>query len=163
MINPKLPPFLEESVSLLVRHFGPDKVQAALESAVQKGHGDKRKPSRGGTSGNSKPSKPPILTALHDLKEKDQEKHIILTKFFENLKSRSVLPDSQDIRQFAQVVGLKDVEGKTRKDMSSSLMRFLIEQPTDQLKGFLKDAEGISERDRQQGFSILTDKLLGDK
>ncbi len=73
------------------------------------------------------------------------------------------MPESQDIRFFAQIISLKEITGKSRKDMIPTLMRFLLEQSTEQLEDYVKKAINVSEEQRQQGFSVLTDKLLGDK
>jgi hypothetical protein len=73
------------------------------------------------------------------------------------------LPDSQDIRFFAHIIGLKEISGKSRKDMIPKLMRFLFAQSTEQIKKNIERAATVSEQQRQQGFSVLTDKLLGDK
>jgi len=87
----------------------------------------------------------------------------LLSEFLGHLKNREILPESQDIRLFAQLIGLKDIGGKSRRDMIPALMRFLLEQPTERLRIDLQNAANISEQQRQQGFSVLTDKLLGEK
>ena len=97
---------------------------------------------------------------LKQLQQEDQEKHRLLTAFFKRLKDKAVLPESQDIHQFAQVIGLKSINGKSRKDMLPRLMRFLLEQPTERLKVDIEAAANVSEQQRKQGFSVLTDKLL---
>jgi hypothetical protein len=86
-------------------------------------------------------------------------KHCFLTE----LKYTKVLPEAQDIRHFAQVIGIKEINGKSRKEMIPKLMRFLVEQPIERLKVDIETAPNISEQQRQQGFSVLTDKLLSDK
>jgi hypothetical protein len=55
-----------------------------------------------------------------------------------------------------------EIAGKSRKVMIPDLMRFLVEQPIERLQADIKTAASISEQQRQQGFSVLTDKLLGD-
>ncbi len=64
-------------------------------------------------------------------------------------------------RHFAQIVGLKDIDGKSRKEMIPKMMRFLMEMPVERLRVSIENASNISERQRQMGFSILTDKLIG--
>ncbi|MGA2263519.1 MAG: hypothetical protein ABSH28_19050 [Acidobacteriota bacterium] len=76
------------------------------------------------------------------------------------LKNRQILPESQDIRHFAQIIGLKDIGGKSRKALIPKLMRFLIDQPVERLTIGIESANNISEQQRQMGFSVLTDKLL---
>ena len=70
------------------------------------------------------------------------------------------MPESQDIRHFVQLIGLKEIAGKSRKDMIATLMRFLVEQPTERLQFDIDKAANVSEQQRQRGFSVLTDKLL---
>ena len=62
--------------------------------------------------------------------------------------------------QFAQIIGQKDIDGKSRKDMLPRLMCFLLEKPTERLKVDIEAAANVSEQQRKQGFSVLADKLL---
>ena len=114
-------------------------------------------------SRDQKPTRLPVANALELIRGSDPEKHRLLSEFLGHLKDRKILPESQDIRHFAQLIGLKDIGGKSRKDMIPTLMRFLLEQPTERLQIDLQSADNISEEQRQQGFSVLTDKLLGEK
>lgn len=45
--------------------------------------------------------------------------------------------------------------------MIPKMMRFLMEMPVERLRVSIESASNISERQRQMGFSILTDKLIG--
>src|SRR5260221_4935772 len=154
---------LEESLSLLVRHFGFDQVQRTLlkvsDSAVER---TKDKNPRASSKRNQQ-TNPSITNTLEKLRQEDDEKYRLLLDFYLQLKDRKILPESQDIRQFAQIVGLKEIRGKSRQDLIPQLMRFLVEQPKDRLQVDVKRAATVSEAERQQGFSVLTDKLLGDK
>ena len=94
------------------------------------------------------------------IRREDEEKAHTLSEFYMHLKDRKVLPESQDIRHFAQLIGLKQISGKSRKDMIPTLMRFLLEQPTERLQSVIDIAANVSEQQRQQGFSVLTDKLM---
>jgi hypothetical protein len=104
-----------------------------------------------------------VVNALELIRQGNPEKHRLLAEFLNDLKDRKVLPESQDVRHFAQIIGLKDISGKSRKDMIPTLMHFLMEQPIERLRIDLQRASNISEHQRQQGFSVLTDKLLGEK
>ncbi len=155
--------YVDSAVRLLVDHFGVDRVRAALakvsHGAAATCEGQARRQSR-------KPDRvanPTVTSTLNQLRHKDEVKHRLLTEFYTHLKHRKVLPESQDIRHFAQLIGLKEIGGKSRKDMIPTLMRFLLELPSGQLRTDLKKADNISEHQRQQGFSVLTDKLLGEK
>lgn len=156
-------PFLEDMLGLLVQHFGADRVRAALahvsNGAVEASEGQARR--RFSNPGHQ--TNPSIASTLEQFRKKDGEKHRLLTDLYTRLKDGKVLPESQDIRQFAHLIGLKEISGKARKDMIPRLMRFLLEQPTEQLQVDVKTAENISEKQRQQGFSVLTDKLLGQR
>jgi hypothetical protein len=105
---------------------------------------------------------PSVTTAMEQLQQKDEEKHRLLADFYTRLKDRKVLLESQDVRHFALLIGMKEIGGKSRKDMIPRLMRFLLEQPTDRLVVDIETAANVSEQHRRQGFSVLTDNLLGD-
>lgn len=152
---------LEDAVALLVQHFGVNQVRASLakisNGAVEASEGQARPP----LSANPHKANPSVTSILEQLRQRDEEKCLLLTDFYTHLKDRKVLPESQDIRQFAQLIGLKEIRGKSRKDMIPTLMRFLLEQPTERLRSDIRRAANVSEQQRQQGFSVLTDKLLG--
>jgi hypothetical protein len=155
--------FLEDMLGVLVQHFGIERVQAVLTKISNTGvellrHQPQRPRIRAG-----QPINPSITIMLEELRQKDATKYRILKAFYADLKDRKVLPESQDIRQFAQLIGLKEIRGKSRKDLLPRLMRFLLEQPTERLRLDVERAATVSEQQRQQGFSVLTDKLLGDK
>lgn len=154
---------VDEAVGLLVKHFGADRVRAALPKAS---NGAVRASEREPNSGSSRPdlqASPTVTSMLEQLRQTDEEKYRLLAGFYTQLKDRTVLPESQDIRHFAQLIGLKEISGKSRKDMVPKLMRFLLEQPTERLQVDIETAPNVSEQQRQKGFSVLTDKLLGEK
>jgi hypothetical protein len=155
--------FLEDAIRLLVQHFGASEVQAALARAKTGRAEESQKRSRDSVHRAQQPKRPSIAKALELIRGNDPEKHRLLSEFFTQLKDRTILPESQDIRHFAQLIGLKSIPGKSRNDMIPTLMRFLLEQPSERLHTDLKKADSISEQQRQQGFSVLTDKLVGNK
>jgi len=155
--------FLEEEVRLLVQYFGVDKVRTALSKVSNGVVAVLERQSRCQPAEPDRQAKPSITSMLEQLRQRDEEKHRLLVGFYIQLKDMRVLPESQDIRHFAQVVGLKEIAGKSRKVMIPNLIRFLVEQPTERLRVDIETASNISEQQRQQGFSVLTDKLLGDK
>lgn len=155
--------FIDESVELFVKEFGVKRVRAALarasNGAVSASDAQPRRHSR-------KPdlqASPTINSVLEQLRHEDEEKYRLLVGFYTQLKDRSVLPEAQDIRHFAQLIGLKEISGKSRKDMIPRLMRFLLEQPKERLQIDIDTAANVSEQQRQKGFSVLTDKLLGEQ
>jgi hypothetical protein len=151
---------LEEQVGLLVRHFGLSKVQAALAKASPKAEKQSETPVLQTVSRAQRPIRPTIVQSLEAIRQTSPDKHRLLSEFLTQLKRRQVLAESQDIRQFAQLVGLKEISGKSRKDMIPKLMRFLLDLPIDRLRTDLQNASNISEQQRRMGFSVLTDKLL---
>lgn len=155
--------FLEEAIGLLVHHFGIKRVRAALAKVAAGDDDEAQKPPRRAVPRDQKPTRPSVVNTLELIRGTDPEKHLLLSEFLGHLKGRKILPESQDIRHFAQLIGLKDIDGKSRKDMIPTLMRFLLEQPIERLRIDLQNANNISEQQRQQGFSVLTDKLLGEK
>lgn len=157
------PTLLEDTIQVLVRHFGADRVRAALskisddleESSQNEARSDSRRPNQ--------PATPTIPHLLEELHKVDVVKFRLLADFYQKLREKRVLPEAQDIRHYAQLIGLKEIEGNSRRDLIPRLMRFLMEQTAESLQGDLQRAEGISEEVRQRGFSVLTDKLLGEK
>ena len=156
--------FLEEGVALLVQYFGVDRVRAAVAKVSNGAVESFESQPRFANLLNPiiKPT-PSVTRTLEELREKDEATHRLLTDFYTRLKDRRVLPESQDIRHFAQLIGLKEISGKSRKNMIPGLMRFLLEEAPERLQVDIETAAKVSEQQRQQGFSVLTDKLLGDK
>ena len=154
---------LDEQIGLLVRHFGVRRVRAALAKFSIEGNKEAPAAIRKSASVYPKPNKTVGIGTLELIREIDPEKHRLLSEFLVRLNNRMVLPESQDIRQFAQLVGLKDIQGKSRKDLIPKLMRFLIERATERLRVDIQRADNISQQQRQEGFSVLTDKLLGQR
>ena len=155
--------FLDEVIRLLVENFGAKDVHDALVRATIAPAVQWQKPSRESEDRAGQSKHPTIATALELIRENEPEKYQVLSEFFKELKDRKILPESQDIRYFAQLIGLKTITGKSRKDMIPKLMRFLPNEPSERLLNDVKKADGISEQQRQQGFSVLTDELLGSK
>jgi len=157
------PTFLDDEVELLVKHFGVDRVRNAL-SKISNGVADAHeRQARFQPPEVDSPAIKSITITLEELRQIDTEKYRILDDFYLHLKNKKVLPESQDIRHFAQLIGLKEINGKSRKDLIPKLIRFLVEQPVAQLRTELEKAANISEQQRENGFSVLTDSLLGDK
>ncbi len=155
--------FLDNEVCLLAQHFGVEKVQAALGRVLANRVEKAQKPCRKAVRRHQQPARPNIAVALESIRVTDPEKHRLLSLFLDDLRHRRVLRESQDIRYFAQLIGLKEIAGRSRRDMLPALIRFLLEQPEERLKSHLEKANNISEQQRQMGFSVLTDKLVGKR
>src|SRR5438105_3859219 len=100
--------FLEESITLLTQHFGVERVRSALAKVSIESDEDQQKPTRQSVSRNQKPNRPTIVNALESIRQGHPEKHRLLAEFLSDLKDRKILPESQDVRHFAQLIGLKD-------------------------------------------------------
>jgi hypothetical protein len=154
---------LEEEIHLLVKHFGAQRVRSAVDrltSSIEthtKATNGRRPPT------NIRPMQPHVAAKLDSIQGTDPEKHRLLIEFHAALNDHRVLSEPQDIRQFAQIIGLKEIRGRSRKDLIPHLMRFLLESPAAKLRSDLGRASEISERHRQEGFSVLTDKLVGER
>jgi hypothetical protein len=152
---------LEEAVSLLVTHYGSKKVRAAVAKVAPEG--DAKQETQRRTRPIEKTStRPCIRSGLEDLKNIDPERYRLLDEFLTSVRDRRILPDSEDLRQFAQFAGLKELKGRSRRDMIPKVVVFLMELPNEKLADALKHAERISEATRRNAYSVLTDKLLRD-
>jgi hypothetical protein len=154
---------LEDEIGLLVRHFGLEQVRAVVAKFSIRGSEEPHALPRNTVRSDRKPGRPTIVNALELVRGSDPEKYRLLSEFLTRLRDREILPESQDIRHFAQLVGLKDIQGKSRKDMIPTLMRFLLQRSTESLRVGILRADNISQQQRQEGFSVLTDKLLGKR
>lgn len=163
MKNRPKPSLLEDALGLLVQHFGVERVRSALAKVSVKGADELRDTKPKPIPTQLRVSGETVSHALESIQGAEPDKHRLLSDFHNLLNVRGSLPDPQDIRHFAQLIGLKRIEGKSRKEMIPTLMRFLLTLPTEQLRVDIQHAANISERERQQGFSVLTDKLLGEK
>ncbi|MFN0196683.1 MAG: hypothetical protein ACKVT0_08045 [Planctomycetaceae bacterium] len=154
---------VDEQIGLLVKHFGVAPVRAAFDKASNGAVRSSEAQPRSRSSRPDRRASPTVTSMLEQLLQNDAEKYHLLAGFYTQLKNKTVLPEAQDIRHFAQLIGLKEICGKSRKGMVPSLMRFLLEQPTERLQVDISAAPNISEQQRQMGFSVITDKLLGKK
>ncbi len=155
--------FLENSVELLVQHFGVGSVRNALAKVSRRADNVSKSKSARHVEKPDRETNLSVTSTLEQIRERDMEKHRLLSSFYMQLIDKEVLPESQDIRQFAQLFGIKEIVGRSRREMIRKLMRCLFEQPTERLQVDIREAANISEQQRQQGFSVLTDKILGNE
>ncbi|MBI2741579.1 MAG: hypothetical protein HYX38_34225 [Rhodospirillales bacterium] len=151
--------FLERMLGLMVSHFGAAEVRATLDRLTN----DIRGPTS--ISQDTAPrlrtkAGPPVRQVLEELKKKDEEAHSIVSEFYSRLLDRKVLPQSEDVRRFGHLIGMKKVPGKARKDMLPIVVRTLVELPVERIKSAVASAATMSEEQRRQGYGILTDRLL---
>jgi hypothetical protein len=151
---------LAEQIELLVKHFGINRVRAALAKVTEAHEGNEKTVAPHKDAGRKR-IRAIGGTVIEAIRESDPDKYWLLSEFFIRLKDRLVLPESQDIRYFAQLAGLKSIGGKSRDEMVPKLMRFLVDQPIEKLRIDIEGARNISEQQRRKGFSVLTDKLIG--
>jgi hypothetical protein len=150
-------------IELLIRQFGVERVRSALDKVTEKV--TEKLEAHAQSSSRTLPQRnaTTVTSGLEKLKQLDEGKYTLLSDFYRQLRDGSLLPEAQDIRHYAQMIGLKEISGKSRKDMIRKLMLFLFEQPAARLKVDLQKAASVSEQQRGEGFSILTDKLLREK
>src|SRR5712671_249791 len=101
--------YLKSLNSFLVRHL--EMVNAALAKVSTGGAKEPQEPWRKTVSRHQTPPRSTIANALELIRESAPEKHRLLSEFASQLNDRKILPESQDIRFFAQLIGLKDIEG----------------------------------------------------
>jgi len=154
---------LEEEIHLLVKHFGAQRVRSVVDKLTDNEGIQPRSTNRRRPPSNVRPMQPNVTARLEMIRETDPERYHLLANFHTALNDHGILAEPQDIRQFAQIVGLKEITGRSRKDLIPPLMRFLLESPVDKLKTEIEHASEISEQHRQEGFSVLTDKLVGER
>jgi hypothetical protein len=152
---------LTEQINVLVKHFGIERVRKAVAKVPPEDGKELRRPARKNGARSQGRIRPNGISSLESIRKTHPEKHRLLSEFVLRLKSRQVLPESQDIRHFVQIIGLKEIGGKSREDMLPKLIRFLVDQPIDKLRADIEGASNISEQQRLMGFSVLTEKLLG--
>src|SRR2546426_1059840 len=100
---------LEEEIALLVKYFGMQRIRAALAKVPAGGDEERRAPTRKMKPRSPRPPiRATVTQGLESIRERDPEKYLLLSEFLRRLEDRQILPESQDIRQFAQIVGLKD-------------------------------------------------------
>ncbi|HEY2839682.1 MAG TPA: hypothetical protein VGJ26_11055 [Pirellulales bacterium] len=154
--------FLRELLGLLIAEFGSDKVRRELLAIAPESLGVKSiRTSRSHKEKREGPaSRPTVRSTLEGLKANDPSRHRILNDFVVRLRERTVLPESEDLRHFAQLVGLKGLVARSRREMIPKLVLFLATLSQTQLSAAIAQASGISESSRKNAFSLLTDKLL---
>src|SRR5579872_3801453 len=91
---------LEDEIGLLVKHFGVEKVRAALSKILIKGNEESHSPVRKGAPNVKGPIHATIADALESIREQSPEKYRLLSQFLTHLKARDILPESQDIIHF---------------------------------------------------------------
>jgi hypothetical protein len=154
--------FLDEQIALLVGHFGVDRVRASVDRTSGGPRRGEGAPTRRASHLTNSPRES-LTAVLNGLKQSDPEKHRLLSDFVARLKRKEVLPDAEDIRRFAQTIGQKSIQGRSRRELVNELTSLLVESSLDQLRVVLPAAETISADHRQRGFAVLTDKLLREQ
>lgn len=154
---------VDDAIGLLIEHFGIEKVRAAFEKSTSETPVPSKPQRESHSTRAEHPANPTVSSLLEHLRLQDEEKYLILSDFYVNLKDRKVLTESQDIRHFAQTIGLKEIRGTSRRSMIPKLIQFLAGQQAELLRTHIRNAENVSEPQRQRGFSAITDKLLGEK
>jgi hypothetical protein len=154
--------FLEETLSLLIAHFGVDSVRSTFNKLAPPRSPSSNNSSSENEDNQSSTSRPRVDLIIDELKNTDPERAALLDGFRKNLIDRKLLIDTEDLRQFAISIGLKEITGRSRREMITNLMHFMLAVPANILPEYINNSGGISEESRRKGFSILTDKLMED-
>jgi hypothetical protein len=147
--------YLNQTLRTLVAFFGFDAVKRTLTSIEAKNDTKQR---------SARPPKTIVAVRLPkliaDLEASDLPRFELLKPFFSRLQKVELLPQAEDVRRFAALAGAKSLVGKSRKDLLPKLAPLLAPVPINELRLLLERAEGISEEERRQGFSVITEHLL---
>jgi hypothetical protein len=153
--------FVEEEIKLLVDHFGLETVQSALATVSSADPAPHRPTNRKSASAIRTGVVAGVEEAVAQLRDCDPERHSSLSLFLVNLRGRQILPEFQDIKQFAQLAGIKDLQSRSRGAAVGEVVQVMLKFPIETLRSLISAAETISAKHRQRGFSVLTEKLLG--
>jgi len=154
--------FLEKVLKTLIDRFNIDSVQNAFDQLKNTSNNEVSPPQKDKKDKPKRVKRNSVLEIIDSLKESDINKHNTLTDFYKKLKSNMVLREAEDIRYFSHIIGMKEISGKSRNELVSSLIRFLSTINLSELIEMIKKSENISSNQRQSGFGILTDRLLRD-
>ncbi len=98
----------------------------------------------------------PVRKELASVKASDPEKHALLLDFYEALQEKRALPTLRQLRDFVVDQGLPAIETTTRQKAIPSLIRFLVDLPTDELASKISDAGAMPrEHNALQGWSEI--------
>jgi hypothetical protein len=147
--------YLDQTLRALVAFFGVEAVKHGIAVIERIEAGPKRPPSdRPASTGGL----PKVIAALSG---SDPARFDLLRPFFERIVAGEVLPQSEDIRRFAELLRVKEpFPGKSRRDLISHLAGSLLKVPVDELRTLIHQADSIREEQRRKGYSLLTDHLL---
>lgn len=102
--------------------------------------------------------------SVHDelvaLERFDPQKHELLTKLYQGLQDKSVLPTFRDLKDFAAGQGLPPIKGGTRQKAIGPFIRSMIALPISELSQKLQALKSYSRSDRGlEGWSkIILDR-----
>lgn len=146
--------YLDQALRALVAFFGVEAVKRGVEVIERKGAEPKQPQS-------DRPTRTGLPKVIASLAVSDEARFDLLRPFFERILAGEVLPQSEDIRRFGELLRVKEpFPGKSRRDLIGHLAGLLLKVPLDELRTLIRDAEAIREEQRRKGFSLLTDHLL---
>jgi hypothetical protein len=102
----------------------------------------------------------PIPKALMALEHSDPQKFEILSKFYRDLVTKTVLPSLRDIKYLAEELGLPEIRAESRQKAISPLITMLAVYPLDKIKEKIQSVDRYRTGDRSlEGWSkIILDK-----
>jgi len=146
--------YLDVTLRALVAFFGIEAVTRAMADIEGKVTEPRRPRS-------DPPARITLPRAVAELAKSDPRRFDLLRPFFEKIMSGELLPQSEDIRRFAEHLRVKELlPGRSRRDLVVKLTGPLVAMPLNELPALLKEADSIFEEQRRKGYSLLTDRLL---
>lgn len=153
--------YLAEALMALVRFYGIDRLKQELDTISKQ---CEQFPAPTNQQININTARPPkqksLPKVITEISEREPEKGKLLENFFQKIVSASLLPEAEDVRRFADLVGIKKLKGKSRNELITKLANELVPLDLRRLENLLPQADGISSAQRREGYSILTDTLM---
>ncbi len=153
--------YLAEALMALVRFYGIDRIKQELDAISKQGEQFPAPTNRQDRIDTARSPKPkPLPKVVIEISEREPEKGKLLENFFQKIISAILLPEAEDVRRFADLVGIKKLKGKSRNELITKLANELVPLDMRSLENLLPQADGISSAQRREGYSILTDTLM---
>ncbi len=147
--------YLRDALAALVRFYGFHAVTDALTALETPS--SKSKNVRAVKTKRDESGIPRAILALHEM---DPPRYDLLRSFFASVQLGEVLVEAEDVRIFAEIAGLKELRGRSRRDLVPRLAEYLATLPVEELSSILAKASGVSSRERNQGFATITDRMM---
>lgn len=101
-----------------------------------------------------------LRSSLMQLRTTEPEKSVLLTRFYDSLVARTVLPTLREIRDFAADAGLPRLKATARDKAIGPLVKGLMGLPVDELRDKLASLKPVSRED-DRSLEGWTNIILG--